>query len=40
MIFIKILKNIIQIKNAKILIVFDNMIADVVSDKILRTILL
>ena len=33
MIFIKILKNIIQIKKEKILIVFDDMIADVLCNK-------
>ena len=33
MVFIKILKNAIQIKNAKVLIVFDNMIADMLSNK-------
>ena len=33
MIFIKILKNIIQIKNEKVLIVFDDMIVDILSNK-------
>ena len=33
MIFIKILKNILQIKKEKILIVFDDMIADVLCNK-------
>ena len=33
MIFIKILKNIIQIKNEKVLIVFDDMIVDMLSNK-------
>ena len=38
MIFIKILKNTIQIKKRKILIVFDDMIADVLSNKKLYAI--
>ena len=38
MIFIKILKNTIQIKKRKILIVFDDMIADVLSNKKLHAI--
>ena len=38
MIFIKILKTIIQIKNKKILIVFDDMIADMLSNKKLNPI--
>ena len=33
MIFIKILKNIIQIKNEKLLIAFDDMIVDMLSNK-------
>ena len=33
MIFTKILKNTIQIKNEKIFIVFDNMISDILSNK-------
>ena len=38
MIFIKILKNKIQIKNEKILIVFNHMIADMLSNKKLNPI--
>ena len=38
MIFIKILKNAIQIKKQKILIVFDNMVADIISNKKLNPI--
>ena len=38
MIFIKILKNTIQIKNKKILIAFDDMIADMFSNKKLTPI--
>ena len=38
MIIIKILKVIIQIKNEKILIVFDDMIADMLSNKKLNPI--
>ena len=38
MIFIKILKNIIQIKNEQILILFDDMIADMLSNKKLNPI--
>ena len=37
-IFIKILKNTIQIKTRKILIVFDDMIADILSNKKLNSI--
>ena len=38
MIFIKILKNAFQIKKQKILIVFDNMVADIISNKKLNPI--
>ena len=39
MIFTKILKNTIQMKNVKNLMVFDNMIADMLSNKKLDTII-
>ena len=38
MIFIKLLKNTIQIKKSKILIVFDDMIADMLSNKRLNPV--
>ena len=40
MIFIKILKNTIQLKNKKTLIVFDDMIADMVNNKKLNPIVI
>ena len=39
MIFVKILKNTIQLKSRKILIVFDNIIADTLSNKNLNPVL-
>ena len=38
MIFIRVLKNTIQIKKGKILIIFDDMIVDVLSNKNLNSI--